>query len=67
MASKICRKPVRHVGLKSGMTVGELISEMESAGFGAGRLARAVEIYERMIRDGALILLGFAGAMVPAG
>jgi deoxyhypusine synthase len=67
LASKICRKPVRHVGLKSGMTVGELISEMESAGFGAGRLARAVEIYERMIRDGALILLGFAGAMVPAG
>ncbi|RLI27225.1 MAG: deoxyhypusine synthase [Candidatus Hecatellales archaeon] len=49
------------------MTVGELLAEMEGAGFGAGRLARAVEIYEEMVRSGALILLGLAGAMVPAG
>jgi len=67
LASEVCKRPVRPVSLKPGMTVGELIREMEDTGFGAGRLARAVEIYERMIKDGALILLGFAGAMVPAG
>jgi len=54
--------------LRGGMTVNELVNEMRGSGsFGAGRLAHAVEIYEKMIRNGATIFFGLAGAMVPAG
>ena len=67
-ASEICREPVKPLRLKPKMTVNELILEMSRSGsFGAGRLAQAVNIYEKMIREGATIVLGFAGAMVPAG
>ena len=59
---------VRHVKLKPKMTVDELIREMAGSGcFGAGRLAQAVDIYEQMLKEKALIVLGLAGAMVPGG
>jgi deoxyhypusine synthase len=56
------------IQVRAGMTVNELVNEMRGSGsFGAGRIAQAVEIYERMIRDEATIFFGLAGAMVPAG
>ena len=66
LAESFCREPIRHVDVRPAMTVDELVRGMRYAGFGAGRLARAVDIYEQMLRDKALIVLGFAGAMVPA-
>ncbi|MGP3668062.1 MAG: deoxyhypusine synthase family protein [Candidatus Bathyarchaeota archaeon] len=59
---------VHHVKLKPKMYVDELIREMAGSGcFGAGRLAQAVDIYESMLKEKCLIVLGLAGAMVPGG
>lgn len=62
------KEKVGRVSLKAGMTVNELVGAMAKAGsFGGGRLAEAVDIYERMLREDAFVMLGLAGAMVPAG
>ena len=63
------RNPVVHMKLKSRMTVNQLVQEFSKSGsFGAGRLATACDIYERMIRDReCTIFLAVAGAVVPAG
>ncbi|MBI5061373.1 MAG: deoxyhypusine synthase [Candidatus Aenigmarchaeota archaeon] len=62
-------KPVKHIETKSGMTVNQLIEEMDASGvFGAGRLAKAVNIAEKMISDkDCKVFFGVAGAMVPGG
>ena len=49
------------------MGAGELIREMGKAGFGAGRVALAVDVYEDMVRNDATIFFGMAGALSPAG
>ena len=51
------------------MRVYELIKEMKQSGvMGAGRLAKAAEILELMIKDRqCTVFLGMAGAMVPGG
>jgi len=63
------KDPVVHMKLKSKMTVNQLIQEFSKSGsFGAGRVATACDIYERMIRDKeCTIFLALAGAVVPAG
>ncbi len=63
------RDPVIHMKLKTQMTVNQLIQEFNKSGsFGAGRIATACNIYERMIRDEkCTIFLAIAGAVVPAG
>jgi deoxyhypusine synthase len=66
---KECSEPVSQIHLKPAMTVGELVAAMGRAGaYNGGALFRAVEIYERMLRDKkATKFFGLAGAMVPAG
>lgn len=60
--------PIQHIKLKSCMTVNELIREYSKSGsFGAGRLATACDIYERMLREDCTVFLGLSGAVVPAG
>ncbi len=51
------------------MTVNQLIQEFGKSGsFGAGRIATACDIYEKMARDEkCTIFLALAGALVPAG
>ncbi|MHA1754142.1 MAG: deoxyhypusine synthase [Candidatus Odinarchaeia archaeon] len=63
------KKYVKHMKIKEGMTLNQLINEYEASGaFGAGRLSKAVEIFEKMVREkAALKFLGLAGALVPAG
>lgn len=63
------RDPVVHMKLETQMTVNQLIQEFSKSGsFGAGRVAAACDIYERMIRDKeCTIFLAVAGAVVPAG
>ena len=54
--------------IRSGMTINEMIQEFTKSGcFGAGRLATAVDIYQKMLDEKATIILGLAGAMIPAG
>lgn len=57
------------MNLKSRMTVNQLIQEFSKSGsFGAGRIATACDIYERMLREEeCTVFLSMAGAVVPAG
>ncbi|MHA1911225.1 MAG: deoxyhypusine synthase [Candidatus Kariarchaeaceae archaeon] len=59
---------VKAVKLTDEMSVDELITELSSSGvFGAGKLAKAVQIYTEMLKDKSKVFLGFSGAMVPSG
>jgi deoxyhypusine synthase len=60
---------VKQVRIRPGMTVGELIMELEASGaFNGGSIAKACRITEEMFRDDkATTFVGLAGAMVPAG
>jgi len=64
-----CGDPVEQVSIRAGMTVGELVSALGRAGaYNGGALAKAVSVYEAMLRDDqAVKFMGLAGAMVPAG
>jgi len=61
--------PVTHMVLQPEMTVNQLIQQFDNSGsFGAGRLASACDVFERMVRDKeCTVFLALAGAMVPAG
>jgi len=61
-------KPVRAIKINEGMKVSELVRTMEGAGFGAGKIAEASRIMNKMFKDKeCTVFLGVAGAMVPAG
>ncbi len=50
------------------MKVSELVDSMQGAGFGAGKIAKARDVMKNMFDDKECkVLLGIAGAMVPAG
>jgi len=59
--------PILHAKLTQGMTVAELIEQYQHCAFGAGRLAKAVNIYRKMQVSGVTNFFGLAGAMIPAG
>lgn len=60
--------PIRHTRIEGGMTVGELAAEYGHAGFGASHLHEAIDVTTRMFADADVtVMLGLAGAMVPAG
>jgi deoxyhypusine synthase len=62
-------EPVRHIKINGKLTVDQLIQQFSNSGsFGAGRLSKACDIYEQMVRDEeCTIFLALAGAVVPAG
>lgn len=60
--------PIEHVEVWSGMTVGELAEHYGGGGIGADDLHRAVDVTAHMFADEEVtVLMGLAGAMVPAG
>ncbi|MEM3623371.1 MAG: deoxyhypusine synthase [Candidatus Bathyarchaeia archaeon] len=63
------QEPVKHIRINGKITVDQLIQQFKNSGsFGAGRLATACDIYERMLRDNdCTVFLALAGALVPAG
>jgi deoxyhypusine synthase len=63
------RKPVKHIKISGTLTVDELMQQFKNSGsLGAGRLASACDIYEKMVRDKeCTIFLALSGAVVPAG
>ena len=67
--SDYLRNPVEHIKITRKLSVDELIRQFEHSGsFGAGRLARACNIYEKMLLDpGCTVFLALSGAVVPAG
>jgi deoxyhypusine synthase len=66
---EILHEPVKHIRIKGKLTVDQLVQQFQNSGsFGAGRVAAACDIYERMVReDDCTVFLALAGAMVPAG
>ncbi len=67
MSKRMRLTEVEGVRIGRGMSVDELVRELGGCAFGAGRLARAVDIYEEMLRDETTKFIGIAGALVPAG
>lgn len=62
------KKRVKHIELKPGMRVDEMVEEMGKSGvFSAGRVAKAVEIYREMLKAGSTIFMGVGGALIPGG
>ena len=63
------QNPVKHIKIGGTLTVDQLVQQFQGSGsFGAGRLARACNIYERMLRDkDCTVFLSLSGAVVPAG
>jgi len=61
--------PVKHIKIDKALTVDELIQQFKNSGsFGAGRLASACDIYEKMLKDpSCTVFLALSGAVVPAG
>ncbi len=62
-------KPVKHIQLKRGLTVGALVSEMKECGvLGAGKIGKATEIVTEMFTDRDFtVFLTLAGPVVPGG
>jgi deoxyhypusine synthase len=62
-------KHVKHMHLKSGLTVGALVSEMNACGvLGAGKIGKAAEIVKEMFSDrDYTVFLTLAGPLVPGG
>lgn len=60
---------VKHMKLRKGMTVNELVKEMDGAGvLGAGKVGEACRLVSGMFRDpDYTVFLTLSGAMVPAG
>ena len=65
----LLKNPVKHIKINDRLTVDQLIQQFQRSGsFGAGRLARACNIYEKMLRDKeCTIFLALSGAVIPAG
>ena len=63
------QNPVKHIKINGTLTVDQLMQQFKNSGsFGAGRLAVACDIYEKMVRDKeCTIFLALSGAVVPAG
>jgi deoxyhypusine synthase len=63
------QNPVKHIKINGILTVDQLIQQFQSSdSFGAGRLARACNTYEKMLRDkDCTVFLSLSGAVVPAG
>ncbi|MEM4263996.1 MAG: deoxyhypusine synthase [Candidatus Woesearchaeota archaeon] len=61
--------PIKHIEVKKGMKVSELVSQMSGSGvMGAGRIAKASAIMKDMFADRECsVFFGLAGAMVPGG
>lgn len=63
------QNPVEHMKITAPLTVNKLMQQFSGSGsFGAGRLATACDVYEKMIRDkDCTVFLALSGAVIPAG
>jgi deoxyhypusine synthase len=63
------KETVNHIKINGALTVDQLIKQFKNSGsLGAGRLAAACDIYEKMLKDkDCTIFLALSGAVVPAG
>jgi len=64
---RFSKRPVSPISIEPGATVDRFVTQLSEVSFQARNLGAAVEIWERMLDDEAMIFFGLAGAMVPAG
>jgi deoxyhypusine synthase len=56
------------INLDEDATINDIANEFKNSGvFGAGRIAKAIDIYSEMLEKKATVFLGIAGALVPGG
>lgn len=60
-------RAVKGVRIGQDTSADELAAGLRGCTFGAGRLAKAVDIYEEMLNEETTKFMGIAGALVPAG
>lgn len=66
--AKYLEKPIEHVDVSTDKDLRALVTSFSRASFQARNLSRCVDVYRQMLRDEeAVIFLGLAGALVPAG
>ena len=65
--SRYLRVPVEPLTIDPKTNVAQLLERMGKTAFQARNLGEAVEVWKKMLREPTTILLGLAGAMVPAG
>ena len=59
---------INHIDIEKVSSIDDLIQQFDQSGvFGPGRIAQAVNIYSTMLKEGAVVFLGVAGALVPGG
>jgi deoxyhypusine synthase len=63
----LLRRPVKPITVHQDATAGSVVRAMGNMGFQARNLARAADIWAAMLRARTTILMGLAGAMIPAG
>lgn len=64
---EILSRPTRPLTVDRQKTVRDLLEKMQGISFQGRNLATAFQIWRRMLRDPTMIMMGMAGAMVPAG
>ncbi len=64
---KYLRTPTVPLKIDRDKTVGGLLAKMSRISFQGRSLAQAFEVWQQMLADDAVIFMGMAGAMVPAG
>jgi deoxyhypusine synthase len=60
-------REVKGVKIRGDTSVNELVTGLRGCAFGAGKLAKAADIYEAMLNEETTKFMGIAGALVPAG
>ena len=63
----ILQRPVNPFRVEKDARVGDVLRRMSDISFQGRTLSRALTVWERMLQERTTILLGLAGAMVPAG
>ena len=63
----LCHTRLTPFAVGDSVTAAELLERMGGTAFQARNLAQAVRIWSRMLEEDVVIMLGLAGAMVPAG
>ncbi len=64
---EILSTPTRPLAIDGRKNVAALLEKMLGISFQGRNLARAYHIWHRMLRDRVMIMMGVAGAMIPAG
>src|SRR2546428_5508300 len=64
---EILTRPTRTVTIDGRKNVAGLLEKMQGISFQGRNLATAYQVWKKMLGDRVMIMMGMAGAMVPAG